>query len=357
MPVSALPSTLDVDYGLAAPVRCEPLRAPMRFPRAWCAESLAQRQDELFLEVGDEVRIEILHALEHIRANRFSLATVEQEDMRLPSLAREIPALRARLDHGIGFFVLRGLPFDQMSFDEGQILTWVISNYLGKVVRQNYTGLRVELLRDQKRTDGDPYRISQTNRFFAFHSDNGVLEPRPPNYIGLTCLRTAKQGGESVLVSAYTLHNELLAKHPDLLEMLYGQFHADKPQLQTRAGAEDRPVRYPIFQRQGSELFMRYNRVFLEQGAAKAGVDLSATALKAFDVLDELMEREELLFRYKLQRGEVLVANNLATLHSRTAYVDDERPGMERQLLRSWMWRRHAYPGVDPVELDLGELV
>lgn len=354
--MSALPSTVDVDYGLAAPARREPLRAPVRFPRAWSAQSLALRQDEILHDVGDEARVEILRALEHIRANRFSLATVEQEDMRLPALAREIPALRARLDHGIGFFVLRGLPFDQMSFDEAQILAWVVSNYLGKVIRQNYSGLRVELLKDQKRSDGDPYRISQTNRYFAFHSDNGVLEPRPPNYIGLTCLRPAKQGGESVLVSAYTLHNELLARDPDLLAVLYGEFLADKPRLQTRAGAEERPVRYPIFQRHGTELFMRYNREFLEQGAAKAGVTLPAQALKAFDVLDELMEREELLFRYKLQRGEVLIANNLATLHSRTAYVDDERPGMERQLLRSWMWRRHCHPGVDPVELDLDEL-
>ncbi len=354
--MSALPSTFDVDYGLAAPLRREPLRALSHFPRAWSAEGLARREDELFHDLGDEARIEIRHALEHIRANQFSLATVEQEDMRLPAFARVIPALRARLDHGIGFFVLRGLPFDEMSFDEAQILAWVVSNYLGKVIRQNYTGLRVELLKDQKRSDGDPYRISQTNRFFAFHSDNGVLEPRPPNYIGLTCLRAAKQGGESVLVSAYTLHNELLARHPDLLDVLYGEFHADKPQLQTRAGAKDRPVRYPIFQRQGAELFMRYNREFLEQGAAKAGVVLPAEAATAFDVLDELMQREELLFRYKLQRGEVLIANNLATLHSRTAYIDDERPGMERQLLRSWMWRRHAYPGVDPVELDLDEL-
>ncbi len=52
----------------------------------------------------------------------------------------------------------------------------------------------------------------------------------------------------------------------------------------------------------------------------------------------------------------MLVANNLATLHSRTAYVDHDTPGLERQLLRSWMWRRHAHPGTDPVGLDLDEL-
>ena len=276
--------------------------------------------------------------------------------MRLPALAREVPGLRARLDHGLGFFVLRGLPLDGLGDEEARMLAWVVSNYLGRVIRQNYTGLRVELLKDQKRSDGDPYRISQTNRFFDFHSDNGVLEPRPPNYIGLTCLHPARAGGESVLVSSYTLHDEVLARSPALLRTLYGSFHADKPRLQTRAGAEDRPVRYPIFQRVGAELQMRYNRVFLEQGAAKAGVALSRDALEAFDLLDALMQHESLLFRHVLQRGEMLVANNLATLHSRTAYVDHDTPGLERQLLRSWMWRRHAHPGTDPVGLDLDEL-
>jgi hypothetical protein len=354
--VSALPAVPDPEYGLARDGVAPAPMAAVGFPRAWRADDLRTRSGEVFFELGDEARAQIRQALPHIRANRFELQTIEQEDMRLPALAREVPGLRARLDHGLGFFVMRGLPLDELDEEEGRILAWVISNYLGKVIRQNYTGLRVELLRDQKRSDGDPYRISQTNRFFDFHSDNGVLEPRPPNYIGLTCLRPAMSGGESVLVSSYTLHNEVLGHSPQLLRVLYGAFHADKPRLQTRAGAEDRPVRYPIFQRRGAELFMRYNRVFLEQGAAKAGVPLGDEALRAFDLLDALMQREALLFRHVLQRGEMLVANNLGTLHSRTAYVDHEAPGLERQLLRSWMWRRHAHPGTDPVELDLDEL-
>ncbi len=354
--MSALPSIPDPEYGLARDTGATPLLAAVGFPRAWRAIDLESRSGDVFFELGDEAREQIRRALPHVRANRFGLPTVEQEDMRLPALAREVPGLRARLDHGLGFFVLRGLPLDELDLEEGQILAWVISNYLGKVIRQNYTGLRVELLKDQKRSDGDPYRISQTNRFFDFHSDNGVLEPRPPNYIGLTCLRPAKAGGESVLVSSYTLHDEMLARSPELLRVLYGSFHADKPWLQTRAGAEDRPVRYPIFQRRGAELFMRYNRAFLEQGAAKAGVALTGEAVRAFDLLDSLMQREELLFRHVLQRGEMLVANNLGTLHSRTAYVDHDVPGLERQLLRSWMWRRHAHPGTDPVQLDLDEL-
>lgn len=345
-----------VEYGMALNHRRDRLHRPAGLPRAWTKADLAGRSGEIFYDLDPVAQREIVAGLEHIRGNGFRLATVEQEDMRLPTFARDVPSLRARLDHGLGFFVLRGLPLDGLSIEEGQILSWVVSNYMGKVIRQNYSGLRIELLQDQKRNDGDPYRISQTNKFFDFHSDNGVLEPRPPNYIGLMCLQPAQQGGESVLVSAYTLYNEVLRDRGDLLPLLYEDFHADKPKLQTRAGGDDKPVKYPIFQLQGSELYMRYNRAFIESGTALAGEKLTAPQVAVLDYLDGRMQRDELVFRHTLQRGEMLIANNLTTLHSRTAYVDSDQPGRQRQLLRSWMWRRHAHPGIDPAELDLAEL-
>lgn len=344
------------DYGMALNEKRNRLQRPVGLPRAWTKADLSGRSGEIFYDLSPAAQDEIVAGLQHIRLNGFKLATVEQEDMRLPTLARDVPGLRARLDHGLGFFVLRGLPLDELSIEECQILAWVVSNYMGKVIRQNYSGLRIELLQDQKRNDGDPYRISQTNRFFDFHSDNGVLEPRPPNYIGLTCIRPAQQGGESVLVSGYTLHNEVLRDHAPLLPLLYDDFCADKPKLQTRAGGDDKPVKYPIYQLHGSELYMRYNRAFIESGTELAGETLSADQRAVLDFIDGRMQRDELLFRHTLQRGEILIANNLTTLHSRSAYVDSEQPGMQRQLLRSWMWRRHSHPGIDPVELDLAEL-
>lgn len=347
----------DSQYGLAI-VRERPrLQAPVAFPKAWGAGDLKGRETDIFYDITAAARDEIIAGLEHVRSNGFTLATVEQEDMRLPSLARDVPHLRAVLDHGIGFFVIRGLPLDGLTVEESQILSWSVSNYLGKVIRQNYSGLRVELLTDKQSNDGDPYRISQTNKFFDFHSDNGVLEPRPPNYIGLLCLQPARTGGESVLVSAYTLHNAVLREMPQALPLLYEDFYADKPKLQTRAGADQDPVKYPIFERHGSDLYMRYNRAFIEAGMQLAGKPLSADQIALLNFLDRCMQTDSMVFRYTLQRGEMLIANNLGTLHSRTAYVDWSEPERHRQLLRSWMWRRHTHPGVDPVQLDLSELI
>ena len=65
-------------------------------------------------------------------------------------------------------------------------------------------------------------RLYQTRERMDFHTD--VL---PVDLLGLFCMRTAKSGGESKVVSALTIHNVLRDERPDLLETLYGLFHLD----------------------------------------------------------------------------------------------------------------------------------
>jgi len=52
------------------------------------------------------------------------------------------------------------------------------------------------------------------------------------DHVALPCLRTAKTGGESQMMSAYSLHNRLIERNPDLLEILYQRFHFDRPGVQ-----------------------------------------------------------------------------------------------------------------------------
>jgi len=60
--------------------------------------------------------------------------------------------------------------------------------------------------------------------------------------------------------------------------------------------------------------------------------------------------------RFRLARGEMLVTNNLQTIHGRAAYEDGIESTERRVLKRIWMWRRHRGPGIDPVALDAAEL-
>jgi hypothetical protein len=58
-------------------------------------------------------------------------------------------------------------------------------------------------------------QLSTDNSF-----DDGIAD-----YVGLLCIQPAKSGGLSQVVSGYSVHNELLAKHRDLLEILYQPWH------------------------------------------------------------------------------------------------------------------------------------
>ncbi|MFZ9632372.1 MAG: TauD/TfdA family dioxygenase [Alphaproteobacteria bacterium] len=299
---------------------------------------------------------ELARAIDLVRANGLDVDTVEQEDLRLPSFARIVPSLRRLLDDGPGIAILAGLDLDGLSEDEAGIVGWGLANYLGKPMRQ---GLRADrrlfTVTDRGAANRDPTRLGASNRLSAMHTDNGCLEPRPPCYVGLLCVHAARAGGESMIASAATLHDAMLAERPDLLEVLYRPFHFLPPHLHTWP-AGPRTIVKPVFERVGEEIRIHYARVMIEPGMELAGTPLAARQREALDHLDAMMERPGMSFRFRLARGEFLFTNNVQTIHGRAAYEDGDGPGERRMLKRYWMWRRDRGPGIDPVALDAAEL-
>jgi len=64
-------------------------------------------------------------------------------------------------------------------------------------------------------------RIYQTTERQTFHTDSCDM-------VALLCLKTAKSGGESALVSSMTIYNEMYEQRPDLLELLFQPFVTDR---------------------------------------------------------------------------------------------------------------------------------
>jgi hypothetical protein len=64
-------------------------------------------------------------------------------------------------------------------------------------------------------------RYYQTTRQLEYHTDSCDI-------VGLLCLKGAKSGGESRLVSSVTLFNEMLRRRPDLLAELFHAFPTDR---------------------------------------------------------------------------------------------------------------------------------
>src|SRR6185369_17649033 len=94
--------------------------------------------------------------------------------------------------------------------------------HLGRALSQNAQGHLLGHVRDQGLSSTDPnVRIYQTRERQTFHTDSADL-------VGLLCLNEARDGGESLLVSAVSMYNVLRRERPDLLALLFGEIATDR---------------------------------------------------------------------------------------------------------------------------------
>jgi hypothetical protein len=165
-----------------------------------------------------------------------------------------------------------------------------------------------------------------------FHTD--ML---PIDLLGLFCMRTARSGGESKIVSALTIHNVLRHERPDLLEALYGEFHLDwrgeEPQ------GEQPWFTLPMFSERDGRVTTRIVSLPYYESAARFGDRYRPTALQreALEAVQEIANRPELVLSMDFQEGDIQLLNNHIMLHARTAYVDYDEPERKRHLLRMWI--------------------
>lgn len=328
----------------------EPVVFSGNAPKNWSKPTVEINEGQYLVEVDPAVAQQLKEAVAGVRRHGLELDDVEQEDIRLPALVKTVPEVHDRLDGGQGFVILRGLGLDQFNESDAEIATWGVGNYVGRPVRQ---GLRKDrrlfTVTNHHGAYKDPTRIGATTALSRPHSDNGCLEPRPPDYVFLACYRQAKSGGDSTIISAYALHQAFAERRPDLLPLLYQPFHFLPPKLHTWPDGPATIVK-PIFQVEGEVLHIHYARVMVEPGMELAGTPLTPDQTAALDLLDTLLEDPALVTRCRMATGDVLINNNRSTLHGRLAYEDD--PDHPRNLKRLWLWQRHRGAGTNPLALD-----
>jgi hypothetical protein len=251
----------------------------------------------------------------------------------LPRLAAVLDGILEDVENGRGLALLRGIPRERYTDEECELLYWGLCAHLGRPVSQNARGHLLGHVRDEGRVIADPgARLYQTNRRMDFHTD--ML---PVDVLGLFCLRAAKSGGESRVVSALTVHNVLNDERPDLLEALYGMFHVD---WRGEEPAGERPwFTIPMFSACDGKVTSRIcNRAYFES-AARFGDEYSLGAVQreALDAAQEIANRPALMLSMDFQEGDIQLLNNHMTLHARTAYEDYDEPARQRHLLRMWI--------------------
>ena len=255
----------------------------------------------------------------------------------LPACREALRSAQQMLESGRGFAILERVPLERYSADEATAIYWALGQLLGEPFEQDLAGTLLYDVRDTGQDVTRGARFSVTNAASSFHTD-GAFNPRVPDMVGLLCLKTARSGGESQLISAFSLHNQLLHDHPEVLEALYRPYCFDR---RGQFPEGERPVtETPVLSWDGSELAFRYLHYYIRVGHELIERPLTREQELALEVVEALLEREDLRVSFHLEPGQMLFANNHWILHNRTAFEDFAEPELRRHYVRLWLSRR-----------------
>ena len=173
-------------------------------------------------------------------------------------------------------------------------------------------------------------RVYETNLYLPYHTDLSDV-------FGLMCVRPAKSGGLTSLVSSGAVYNEILEKYPEYLGIFY------RPMYYAHLGT-DSSNKAPVFSYHDGKLSCRYLRQYIELGAELQERPLSRVEVEAMDVIDSIIHKKEIRLDMMLEPGDLLLANNYSVMHSRTSFEDFDELEKRRKLVRLWVKMPNARP-------------
>lgn len=332
MPTAAAP--------LAAGAAPRPLLRPLvEGPSVWTGAEMRRRETEWAYRLSPTEIVEIEAAVAAVRKRGLDLADIRRDDFPLPTLGPVLERLCAEVVDGRGFVLLRGLPVEHRSIEQNATAYWGIGAYFGSARSQNAKGHllgHVYDLRQGLSATNPHLRSYATSERQNFHIDRCDV-------VALLCVRRAKAGGLSTLVSSMTLHNVMAEHRPDLLERLYQPFPVDRRGEVPEGKAPFYEA--PVFNRHDGNVSVLYSRLHI--GSAQRFPEarrLTPADFEALDMLQELAADPELRLDMNFMPGDIQFLHNHTILHARSAYEDWPEPERQRHLLRLWLAPAQARP-------------
>lgn len=298
------------------------LKQPITGPAAWRGSDLAGDFTWLHQLSGESVAV-LDAALAHVKAQGLSFPNFSREDFPIQALAPDLRRYAEELENGRGFLVLRGLPVERYTDEDINTVYFGLGLHLGVPVRQNPRGDLLGTVMNVGDVNDKNTRVYETNLYLPYHSD-------PSDVVGLLCVRKAKAGGLSSLVSVAAIYNEILEKFPEYLGLYY------RPVYFAHL-CEPLPSLSPIFSHHQGKLSCRYLRQYIELGHEIRQQPLSQVEIEALDLFDAVMHQASIRLDMMLEPGDLQFANNYAVLHSRNDFLDDTNPALHRKMLRLWL--------------------
>lgn len=315
------------------------LLKPVTGEAAWRGDRLTQEGNWIY-HLSD-VQIAELEVL----GQRFveqspDLRTVAAADYPLVATAEAVEGWRETVDFGRGFLLVRGLRTHLYSDALSAAIYYILGLHMGDPIRQNEMGDLVDhVYATSDKTMDDPTAISSKVRDkLVYHSDSSDI-------VSLMCLRPAREGGLSCLVSGAEIYNEILRRRPDLAPLLLEPFHWDW----RRQDAESPALTYisPIISMTEGVFSMYAGSLYIITAQEYPGVpQLSPEQVEVLELFDEITYEPGMAIEMDFRPGDIQWLSNYAALHARTSFSDWPEPQRRRHLLRLWLSSKTNRPVV-----------
>lgn len=296
-------------------------------PAAWRGSEIRDRADWT-IELDDAQRAELRAALHRVEGSGRSLRQITAADFPVPTLNRVIASAMDEVIDGRGFVLIRGVPLDGLTAAQIELMYWGIGVHAGLPIHQKTEDDLLVYIRDQGVDPNDPLvRGFQTATSLDYHCDSS-------DAVGLLCVRPAKSGGVSTIVSSVAVHDELVRHDPDAARLLHEQWWHDR---KSGDGPESF-FRCSVFAERNGRLFAHYGRSYMESASRSPHIaELDDEHMRALDALDALANSAEFVLDMHFRPGDIQLLNNYTVMHARTEYEDYPEPERKRELIRLWL--------------------
>lgn len=268
------------------------------------------------------------------------LRIVEAEDYPLVATADAVAEWRQAVDYGRGFVLVRGLRTHLYSDALSAAIYYILGLHMGDPIRQNEMGDVIDHVyaTSDKTMDDPTARSSKVRDKLVYHSDSSDI-------VALMCLRPAREGGLSCLVSGAEIYNEILRRRPDLAPLLLQSFHWDWRRQDSEAPANT--YTSPIISMVDGVFSMYAGSLYILTAKEYPGVpQLTADQIEVLRLFDEITYEPGMAIEMDFRPGDIQWLSNYAALHARTSFEDWPEPQRRRHLLRLWLSSKTDRPVV-----------
>jgi hypothetical protein len=310
---------------------------PVTTAAAWRGDELGASSQWVFHLDRDQIaELEELGA--RFLADDPDLRFVRADDYPLAACVPAIETWGRDVDTGRGFVLVRGLRTERYSDALSAAIYYILGLHLGEPMPQNSLfDLLDHVYATSDKTIADPTALSAKIRdVLPFHSDSSDV-------VALMCLRPARDGGASCLVSGAQIYNEILDRRPDLAPLLFEPLHWDW--FRQDHHAPSRTYTSPIVSITDGVFSIYAGGLYVKTAQSYPEVPrLRPEQIELLDLIDEIAMEPGMALEMDFRPGDIQWLSNYAALHSRTGFVDWPEPQRRRHLLRLWLRREGDRP-------------